>query len=550
MNKYLHVDGMQISMQDSFALANAAQNSTIKSLGKMLAESPGCKENSFTVSAEKIRHPGGIVQQYLVVTSGDVMFPNGEMFAGDRYEVRIPIEPSPGFRYIVIKHITARQAKGKFCPGFQVDDEYLMCRDVIQVHIRSGMISAAIDGSELIISKFIYTDDMAKPSLKDLRAMYCNMWSTSELIDCASAPIWSEVRQYYHNVMVSNVCLGSDMNNIDFIIRGGAFLTSKAMIDYSDVPREFWMMTSTSPGGTSKSEIYSLLPHIAIYPSPIRTFMMPGMRYGITARRVDCYRNILGIESEEISAVGGTGGNPGLNISAGWCDDSDGIWVQAAVATSVQNCFIQIWGSESGSGAYGYPLAEIPARSAEEGAPELFIPVNPQISKFHITGRVVNGNNHVESEKSTIVYPTDTLNEANVSISYSIGPDPFNENFTAFSSDMRCRNNDAGNRTPLFSYTNISDVDEYLIGAYLINNCTEEDTGDSTVGTVVIAGQGEAFELEIDDPTGATPFMSSWSGNILVEPGHKMQFTIKDMGSSSDYCRMGGIIQLLIRRQE
>lgn len=550
MNKYLHVDGMQISMQDSFALMNAAQNTTIRGIGKMLAESPGTKENAFTVEAQKIRHPGGTVQQCLVITTGDVMFPNGEMFAADSYEVRIPIEQAPGTRYIVIKHFTGRQTKGTFSSRYQVDDEYLMCQDVVRIYIRSGVTSVAIDGSELIIAKFTYTDDMNNPSIEDLRALYCNMWSTSELIDPETAPIWSEVRQYYHNLMVSNVCWNLYMNDVDFIIRGQAFLTSKAMLEIAEAPREFWMLTSTSPGGASKCEIYSLLPHTSNNPSPIRTFIMPGLRYDVVAQRVDCYRNVVSAESDPVSAVGGTSGNPGLNMSAGWCGDCDGIWVQALTVTNTQNCFIQIWGSDSGNTPTGYPLFEIPARYPVEGAPRIFIPIDPDLTKYHVTGRVVNGSNEVKGIQMTTVISALSLGGANASISYAIGPDPYTENSTTFSSDMRCRNNDAGTKTSLFTYTNISGVDEHLVGAKLVNDCTEENGSDSTAGNIVVVGMGDTFELEIDDPTGATPFESSWVGDILIEPGHKLEFTIKDMGASDNFCRMGGIVQLMLRREE
>ena len=550
MNKYLHNSGFEISMQDSFALMNHAQGNTAKSIGRLLTERPGVKEESFVVETEKVRSPGGTVQQYLVVTCGDAFFSNSEVFIASPYEVSIPIEQAPGYRYLVLKYRSMRQTKGKFSERFKADNEYLFVDDYVSLFIRNKAI-LALDGSEMILARFLYTAVMSEPQIEMNRPRYSNAWSIAEAMPSNKPDI--EIVQLLHDMLRK-----SSHETLLFVPKSPMFLQALSKMQMPTPPfRAFKIIKAGMNNGQAHS-LSQMLPMREIgsdHYDGIRMF--PGIAYSVTARNVDLYRGTLGTWSEPEEVVGGfpVTGTPSLNLASGIFEGMDAIWVRPYFdyAADMGGVFVQLWASTDEDYPAGEPHYEIPMRSYPSSTVSVpirqLIPIPVGAEEIHITARLIDAQNNVLKSKTQLVTltPPSAVSMGNHTFTMTFGRD-------AFSADnLTCRFcNNAGTQATLFKYKNVSGKTEHIVRALLTNYAA--DAGFSNSGQVVSVSPHVGIVLDVDCPAAPPPpYESSWiPGDVseYIEVPHGATVVFRTSFALSTHCDFFGTIQLMIVRDE
>lgn len=554
MNKYLHDSGLEISMQESFLFMNHAQCNTAKMIGKLLTERPGVKENAFVVETEKTRDPGGEVQQYVVVTCGDAFFPNGEVFIANPYEVRIPVEQAPGYRYIILKYRAMRRIKGKYSSRYKPDNEYLFVDDMVSLFVRNKAV-LAVDGSEMILARFLYSAVMEEPQIVVNRPRYSNAWSISEVMPY-DIPSLTQVNQFFHEGYRRFEYMGKYYDQIFFLPKAPLFLQALAV--------------STPPSYRSFKQIQTLLNTGSKYSVshflPIeedagihyhKASLMMGINSRVKFRNVDMYRGTLGEWSDEIITRGGvaSSGSIALDLQCDLFVDMDAIWVRPTFTDDiVPGAFVQIWVSSSPSDPVSYPDYEIPARPLASGMPLQFVPVEAGMQEIYITANLVDAQNKILLTEKTSLVPLDSgLPPCNRSFTAHFGMDQYLKGTPATES---CLIDDYGHAfeygiKEILTYKNMSGKKEYIIKAYVSNDAVA-DTG---IAGTVVTSPASAFVLDVDMAAApGSPYVGSWSAGSLAEavvldPGASIKF-VADMATVSDHFDFFGTIQLMISREE
>jgi len=548
MNKYLHDSGLEISMQESFALMNHAQNNTIKSIGRLLTERPGVKEESFVVETEKVRSPGGTVQQYLVVTCGDAFFPNSEVFIASPYEVRIPVEQAPGYRYLILKYRAMRQSKGKFSERFKPDNEYLFTDDYVSLFVRNKAI-LAIDGSEMILARFLYTAVMSEPQIDMNRPRYSNAWSIAEAMPSNQPSI--AVVQLLHDMLRKSSYGSMSLDTLVFIPQADLFLQASAVMLIPSPPYRAFKITKAVMANGQSHMLSQMLPMREIenyHHDGIRMF--PGVAYEVSARNVDLYRGTLGTWSEAVEVVGGFAatGTPTLNLASGYFDGMDAIWVRAyfELMSDMSGVFVQIWVSDNESMPTGEPHLEVPMRSFLPTIRNL-IPIAQGLGEAFITAKLVDATNTVlETRTQALLIPPPTVPESgNFTYTITFGRDAYSLATCLFRKH-------GGSESTLFKYKNLSGKTEYIVKAKLTNYA--EDEGSSTPGQVISVSPYEGVVLPFDNPAAPPPpYQSEWTPTpdnfIEVPDGASVTFRTSFVGDNV-HCDFYGTIQLMIARSE
>ena len=128
MERYIHTDGQQIGLATSLSLLQSLQNNNIKNVIRICIGQCGFVGDDFEPLVVNTSIGAEGVQQ-LVLTIGTVVFPNGEVFAGQRFKYTVPIERSDFDQFLIISYRALRQHHASYAPGFTPSDEYYMRRD-------------------------------------------------------------------------------------------------------------------------------------------------------------------------------------------------------------------------------------------------------------------------------------------------------------------------------------------------------------------------------------------------------------------------------------
>ena len=544
MNRYMHYDGMEISMQDSFNLLQSAHSYVINAIGRMFTENPGVKEGgfdvSYTSSFNNTRHPGEGMEVSLVFDAGDVMFPNGEIFTGQKYKVRIPIEKKPGYRYVVIKHRVLRETLGYFAPGFPVEDQYLDCQDILSVHTRVGTAATTLSGDELIIARFLYTEDMAYPIIDKLQPFYYNYISVSEMIDPYTQPILNGILQTYHCVYAPSKYQDIETNRIDFLPGKDGFLHARAEAEEPSGARNFWLAHSQSETGRSLIA-NSMLPHV-FYENgktyniiPLR--LIKGLEYDTQSQQLDCYRATQGVFSTKEVVYGGGSATGSTTLAYVEWHPYLPILRMVNHTDSLGNCFIQMQALNNDA-SY---MQEVPTRLTELGGtlPANLMIFSDETSGVDLVTKYISPGNRVMHTASESTVRSESARTPYMIITHQIGPDSFREHATQnWSSDCLLYQGNV-----VLSYTNRTYYKQYITSADVFNQVAVED-GNSDIGHLRVVGEDASFfNLDLVAPG---PTSDSWTGLIEVNPGTTIVFHA--YGASGEFCRFHGNIQIAIER--
>lgn len=550
MNKYIHHDGMEISMQDSFNLLQKTHFLLINAVGRMFCEKPGVKESGFEVSytsSVNARHPGEDVEISLIFSVGDAMFPNGEIFTGQNYDVRIPVEKTPGYRYVVIQHQVLRETLGSFAPGFPVKDRYLDCQDILSVHLRAGTASTNLLGNEMIIARFIYTEDMAYPTIENLQPFYFNYISVSEMIDTCERPRIDGITQDYQHIYAPPSYNSVEMNNVDFLPGRDTFLHVKAEIPTNPSgPRCFWLARSQSQSGRLLWGS-SLLPHVP--PNVVPLKLIKGLSYNTKVQKLDCYRDARGYFSSEQDIQAGGSASGSINLSAIWHSHLPVLKLVNTVDAPA-NCFVQ---SRTVNSDQTY-MQETPTRltnlSGKVPANLMIFP--DQATSIKITSDYVSPSNHVVDSASANPARNTGVNEypACLIITHQMGPDAMREGPNDWSSDCRLIG-----ETTVFTYHNDTSDKQYLISAALYNFVAPEagSAPGSTAGGLLAIPGHPLFRLSIEEPLAppTPPHVSTFTAKglgIEIAPYEELAFNVTVL-TAQEFCRFHGNIQIVIGKK-
>lgn len=288
--KLLYEDGVELSLGKAYTFIQNIANNRIRNFTRVITQSPGFLDDSFKIDGME-RDLSQISTYYLKMKAGGVVFPNGEVFSGDGFECRIPIQKNPAIQYVKIKHVTLYQTKQDQSFG---EDGYANTTDGVEIVVSTSP-DLADDGTELLTSEVNYFPDFISPVSGDRRDSWVFFWSPSSVIDP------SEILSFdIEDISIRSTKGMRDpghVNIIDSPDMNSEYSTIVTIPVFSGVAQYAWDSLIESSTPEVKGMFRDIAPHTDVARDPVVMFRLPdGLSARIRFKRNDAYR--LGITTE------------------------------------------------------------------------------------------------------------------------------------------------------------------------------------------------------------------------------------------------------------
>lgn len=166
MDKYVHKDGLLISCAESYSLLQSATTNSNKYANRVLMGSAGALTGAYTV--EELSAPTEASSDRLIrVTVGPVMFPNGEVFLGERFRATIPVSANLSPQYLIMRYQPLRQTPGKYVSSIQPTAEYYYRINGLRMYLTTALFTVNMT-NELPIAKLTYAPGDSYITIEDM----------------------------------------------------------------------------------------------------------------------------------------------------------------------------------------------------------------------------------------------------------------------------------------------------------------------------------------------------------------------------------------------
>lgn len=366
--KLLYEDGCQVSLSYATELIQNLMNNQVRNTMRLLTLTPGFFGTSF--------YPEGIEQDpsspsvaYVRMQAGPVVFPNGEVFGGQNFVLRIPVERKDGYQYIKVVYHENLRTRQTY--AFNQNGNYAEVLDGVKIMV-ADVISQTVSGNDLLIAKVSFGIDDKIPQVTDIRNHWTFYWSGAEIVNSAFTiqPISVEEKPSF------------DLKSTDsgmvpaHIISGDVSLLNILSIDVCDVKHydnirllanhsEFNDLSHNRPPFVEKSNAEVICRR---YPA--------GITSDLQVKRIDAYRGGIHTQwSEPVKYITGSGAiSSGFSVSYSLvqCETMPVIglkfWTESDLGPKF---FIQLWISDSEINDETVPNYEIPFSYDENTGDEI-----------------------------------------------------------------------------------------------------------------------------------------------------------------------------------
>ena len=180
MNRYNHVNKLAISIPDSLSILQSLNNANVADTLRVAMLGGGFIGNAFKPDLATSAATSSSGECMVAMLSGDVIFPNGEVFRGDSSTVSIAIPRSDNAQFLMLAYQPLRHVRLDKADGYGENDAaYGFRRDGVRLYlIDSGATSVAVN--DLLIAEIKNPLD-GNPVLIDRRASARQYRSSSAL---------------------------------------------------------------------------------------------------------------------------------------------------------------------------------------------------------------------------------------------------------------------------------------------------------------------------------------------------------------------------------
>lgn len=539
MERYLHVDGQQIGIIESLSFIQSLQNNNLKNILRMALETTGCIGDGFSLSVEGAGS-GGPVAIFMKV--GSIIFPNGEMFAGKGFRYQIPVEPMEEKQYLLVSYQPLRQHHAHYAPGFGAgSDNYFMRRDGLKWRLVPQSSFTYQGLNEVLIGTIFYSDD-GSVDIVDRRSIAIIRYNTDPLYEKESVgrvSADSSPQIIYPDKIFSKIVRGSispanrECLNLIRLSWAGFIGEHK--------PRHYTQSRFIGGHQTQGCIFTSRMPIDFL---AINVPVLGGATYTYSSRLID--RNRPSISSEWLDDKSILGGGVGpldslkdppiLRLETSTV--ATGVRILASLGLDsypdispefISSSYLQIWAKDGGRSVQVRPsqdpvFKEVHALSPEstldtaEIPHQIFFP-SPSSSRVVVGARIVFPGQRVSQLATAVLERNEeyvqSINfglhyegDSNVETDAPPGP-PWSWNFYQHSHQRWGFSNGTDYYVATFP---CQSTDGYLVGAEFENHHVDAL---SDVGTLVIDGFGDSFNLSIGAPSvPGLPYTSYWSSEV------------------------------------
>jgi len=518
--------------------------------------------------------------QSLTLLVGTVVFPNGEVFAGQRFQYTIPVEPSTNFQYLLINYQPLRQHEARYAPGFNPGNEYYMRRDGISWRLVDAPDFTYQGLNELMVAKIDLPVD-GNMSVIDLRQMLYPYYGTDIL--AASEGILLPETKSFPVVLLAESISGRSVNNASMPCNREILTVLQHTWRSASIGelRRYYMQVRLN--GLQHGETSIRTSRLPFSPT-MGNFNIPvfsGTTYELAVRKMD--RNKPTIYTEwlnEDNVIGGqvedprllSGSAPSIGVEASTLSPSVKIipYLSQSEFSSVpdeviEHSYIQVWVKDGGRSTRIRPEIdpvtwEVPAILVSDTTeiPQLpkrcFYPSRAG-HRMAIGARIVYPG-HICSKIATAELQRDEeyVQYINFGLHYdgdsSTNSDaspgsPWSWNYFQHDHQRWCFSNGSTYYVAVFP---CQITDGYLVKAEF-ENWYENAVAD--VGLLYIEGLGDVFNLPIECPgAGLAPYNSSWNGSVPIVSTSKLYFKLMENSShppKGDCIEVQGRLKLTFR---
>ena len=215
--RLLYEDGVQVSLTYASELMQNLINNQIRNATRLITLTPGFFTDSFEPMGLD-KSPSEPTTFYIRLKAGSAIFPNGEIFSGEGYFCRVPIERKDGPQYIKLVHETLKRTEQQYI--FNKNGHYAESIDGARLVVSDDGTQSE-DGSDLLVAMVLYTPDIVMPEVTDIRDMWTFYWSGAQVVDSSAAVSIADIEEIFSNDLRatsnSNIAISGVSSEISLI---------------------------------------------------------------------------------------------------------------------------------------------------------------------------------------------------------------------------------------------------------------------------------------------------------------------------------------------
>lgn len=338
--KLLYEDGCQVSLSYATELIQNLMNNQVRNAMRLLTLTPGFFGTSFY--PEGIEYdPSTPSVAYVRMQVGSIVFPNGEIFGGQNFKLRIPVERKDGDQYIKVVYHENLRTRQKY--AFNQNGNYAEALDGVKVSV-ADLVTQSVDGDDLLIAKVIFGTNDITPQVIDIRNHWTFYWSGAEVVNSASSMFEVSVEEK------SSFDIKSPDSTVvpAHILSGDISLLNIIHISASDV-KHFNSIRLLANHSEFQDISHNCPPFVE---EPLKEIICrkypPGITSDLQVKRIDAYRG--GIQTQwsaakkYITGSGAASTSFGVDMTTIQCETMPIIGIKFWTESNIgPQFFIQLW---------------------------------------------------------------------------------------------------------------------------------------------------------------------------------------------------------------